>query len=140
MNPDQSSSPQRIVEKLFKQDPFSNWMGVELISADIGYCKVRCEIRDDMTNGFGITHGGIIFSLADTALAFSASTLGRAALAIDNSISFTNKSVSGDILTGVSTSVNTTNRTGLFDVRIKNQDGTIIAMMKGTVYRTGDIV
>lgn len=140
MVPDQYSSPQKIVEKLLRQDSFSNWMGVEIIEADRGFCKVRCEIRDEMTNGFGVTHGGIIFSLADTALAFSASTLGRVALAIDNSISFPNKSVSGDILTAASTSVNTTHKTGLFDVRIKNQDETIIAMMKGTVYRTGDLV
>lgn len=140
MNDIELSPPGRIVEKLLRQDPFSNWMGIVLISADKGSCKIQCRITDNMTNGFGVTHGGIIFSLADTALAFSASTYGQVALALDNSISFTNRSVAGDILTASSKAINITRKTGLFDVRIKNQKNTVIAMMKGTVYRTGESI
>lgn len=137
MNHNPSSSPQQIIETLLRQDPFSNWMKVKIIGAGEGHCKIQCRIRDNMTNGFGITHGGIIFSIADTALAFSASTYGKVALALDNSISFTNKSVAGDILTASSSAINITRKIGLFDVRIKNQNNITIAMMKGTVYRTG---
>lgn len=125
-----------IVDRLLSEDPFSNWMGIEIIEANKGFCKVRCRIREEMANGFGVTHGGIVFSLADTALAFSASTLGRVALAIDNSMSFANKSVAGDILTATSTSLNITQKTGLFEIRVGNQKKSLIAMMKGTVYRT----
>lgn len=137
MSRDQNRSSEERIKKLLKQDSFSKWMGIEIISVSEGYCKIGCRIRDEMTNGFGVTHGGIIFSLADTALAFSASSFGEVALALDNSISFTQKSYSGDRLTATSTAVNITRKTGLFDIRIKNQKDITIAMMKGSVYRTG---
>jgi acyl-CoA thioesterase len=91
-----------------------------------------------MLNGFDVVHGGIIFSLADTALAFSAATAGRVALALDNSISFTKKAHIGDTLTAHSKALNLTFKTGLFDVKVTNQSNELIASMKGTVYRTKD--
>lgn len=136
MNRDPSPDYRGIVDKLLSEDPFSNWMGIEVIEANKGFCKVRCRIREEMVNGFGLTHGGILFSLADTALAFSAATLGRVAPAIDNSMSFAKKSVAGDILTATSASLNITHKTGLFEIRVENQKDLLIAMMKGTVYRT----
>jgi acyl-CoA thioesterase len=131
-----SREPLQIVEDLLQKDPFSQWMGIKIISADEGYCKVQCTITKTMLNGFNVVHGGIIFSLADTALAFSAATAGRVALALDNSISFTKKAHFGDTLTAHSKALNMTFRTGLFDVKITNQSDELIASMKGTVYRT----
>lgn len=138
MNHDLSPDYENIVEKILMQDPFSNWMGIEIIEVKEGFCKIRCRIRKDMINGFGVTHGGIIYSIADSALAFSASTGGRVALALDNSISYTKKAQLGDTLTACSNSINITHRTGLFDIKVTNQASDIIAAMKGTVYRTDD--
>jgi len=132
---DKTQESHQIVSKLLNADPFSQWMGIEILEADIGRCTVQCTISKEMLNGFDVVHGGIIFSLADTALAFSAATTGRVALALDNSISYTKKARIGDILTAHSKAINLTFRTGLFDVKILNQSSEIIAVMKGTVYR-----
>lgn len=138
MNHNQKSDYRSIVEKLLSEDPFSNWMGVEIIGVKDGCCTVQCSVREDMINGFGVAHGGIVYSLADTALAFSAATGGRVALALNNSISYTKKAHLGDTLTACSEAVNITHRTGLFDIKVTNQTSDIIAFMKGTVYRTED--
>lgn len=130
------ADPHQIVHSLLQKDPFSQWMGIEILDVEDGYCKLQCTISKQMLNGFNIAHGGIIFSLADTALAFSAATTGRIALALDNSISYTRKAQLDDILTATSKKINITNRTGLFEVTISNQDSEIIALLKGTVYRT----
>lgn len=129
---------QQIVEHMMKHDAFSQWMGVEVEEVKEGYCKITCEITDEMLNGFKVTHGGIIFSLADSALAFSAATYGRVSLAIDNSISLFKKTEAGEKITAVSTCINITHKTGVFEVNIFNSKDEKIALMKATVYRTGE--
>ncbi|WP_340106473.1 PaaI family thioesterase [Rhodohalobacter sp. 8-1] len=140
MNNTHSTQYKDIVDKLLSQDPFSNWMKIEIIEVYEGFCTARCRVREDMINGFGVTHGGIIYSLADSALAFSAATGGRVALALNNSISYTKKARLGDTLTARSEAINMTHRTGLFDIKVTNQASDIIAVMKGTVYRTKDVL
>lgn len=130
-------NPHKIISHLLKSDPFSQWMGVTIEDAGEGFCKISCPIKKEMLNGFSVTHGGIVFSLADTALAFSAATYGEVSLAIDNSISFTKKSATGDQLTATSNCLNITRKTGLFEIKVTNSDEELIAVMKGTVYRTG---
>lgn len=137
---DSTQTPFQIVRDLLNNDPFSQWMDIQILEADPGRCTVQCVVSKQMLNGFNVVHGGIIFSLADTALAFSAATTGRVALALDNSISYTKKARFGDTLTARSEVLNLTHRTGLFDIKIKNQDSKIIAVMKGTVYRTEDVL
>jgi len=137
MSEQHESEPETIVQRLLENDPFSIWMGISILKVREGYCELSCRIRPEMLNGFGVTHGGIVFSLADTALAFSAATYGTVALAIDNSISFTRPSGTDDVLTAVSEARNITRKTGLFDVQIKNEKDELIALFKGTVYRTG---
>lgn len=133
--------PMLRVRSLLKNDPFSCWMGIEILNAGPGHCKISCKISEDMLNGFNIAHGGILFSIADTALAFAAATTGNTALSIDNSISFTRKAVLGDVLTASCESINETRKTGLYLVTIHNQEKKTVACMKGTVYKpeaTGD--
>ncbi|WP_158551433.1 PaaI family thioesterase [Rhodohalobacter sp. SW132] len=132
--------PLKIVHYLLKDDPFSLWMGVEVEEARTGYCRISCTVTESMLNGFSVTHGGIIFSLADTALAFSAATYGRVSLAIDNSISFLKKSTNGDKIIVISDVIHITHKTGVFEVNVKNSNEELIALMKGTVYRTGEII
>jgi len=112
-------------------------MGIEILEAAPGYCKVCCTITNEMTNAYGVTHGGIVFSLADTALAFSASTYGKVALAIDNSISFMQKTLPGQKIIATSTVLHQTHKTAVFDIKItRDEGGDLIAQMKGTIYRT----
>ncbi|MFU8812845.1 MAG: PaaI family thioesterase [Balneolaceae bacterium] len=130
-------TPREHALQLLDNDPFSQWMGIDLVDADEGRCRVACTVRDEMTNGYHVAHGGILFSLADTALAFAAATLGKPALAIDHSISFLKKCEPGDRLTASATCVSSTRKTGVFSVDVTNQHGEKVAFMKGTVYRTG---
>jgi len=138
MEPFDLKRAERIVAHMMEKDEFSRWMDFEVLKVDKGYCKVSCPIKKEMLNGFSVTHGGIIFSLADSALAFSAATYGRVSLAIENSISFIHKTVEGDVLTAESNCLNLTHKTGLFEVKIRNQNDRLVAMMKATVYRTSD--
>ena len=138
MSHNRISDYRHIVGKLISRDPFSRWMGIEIIEVKEGLCKIRCSIGKEMINGFEVAHGGIIYSLADTALAFSAITDGRVALSLDNSTSYAKKARLGDTITACSKAVNITYRTGLFDIKITNQTSDIIAIMKGTVYRSED--
>lgn len=132
------SRPYKIVAHMMENDAFSRWMGVEILDVREGFCKISCEVTKEMLNGFYVAHGGIVFSLADSALAFSAATYGRVSLAIENSISFTRKSIAGDRLIATSTCINLTHKTGLFEIRVINDKDELIALMKATVYRTSD--
>ncbi len=132
------TEPFRIVNHMLENDLFSQWMGVEVLDVKEGYCKIRCQVKEEMLNGFKVTHGGIVFSLADSALAFSAATYGRVALAIDNSISIAKKTTTGDLLTATSECIHLTHKTGIFEVKVRNSDDDLIALMKATVYRTGE--
>ena len=129
---------EKIVAHMMEKDEFSRWMKVEVLEVDEGYCKVTCPIKKEMLNGFSVTHGGIVFSLADSALAFSAATYGRVSLAIENSISFTQKTVLSNRITAESRCINLTHKTGLFEVKVLDQDNNLVALMKATVYRTSD--
>ena len=72
---------------MFDQDAFSQWLGIEIIEVKDGYCKLKMTVRKEMLNGFHITHGGISYSLADTALAFASNTHGKKCISVETSIS-----------------------------------------------------
>lgn len=130
--------PEEIVRHMLKNDPFSQWLGIELIDVKEGKCILRCTLNDEMLNGYRIAHGGIIFSLADSAIAFASASYGRVAVAIDHSISFISKAKSGDTLTAKAKTVSMGFKTGVIEVEIKNNEDELIAVVKGTVYRTSD--
>jgi acyl-CoA thioesterase len=79
-----------IIDGMFNNDLFSQWLGIERLQQGIGHCKLRMIIRKEMCNGFGIAHGGITYSLADSALAFASNSHGQEALSIETSISHIN--------------------------------------------------
>ncbi|SVD73081.1 uncharacterized protein METZ01_LOCUS425935, partial [marine metagenome] len=80
-------------------DAFSQWLGIEVLEISVGFCKLKMTVRDEMTNGFKIAHGGIAYSLADSCLAFAANSDGVQSVSVETSISHTKKVVSGDTLT-----------------------------------------
>ena len=117
-------------------DAFSQWLGIEIVELSEGLCKLKMTVRDEMTNGFNIAHGGITYALADSALAFAANTYGIKSVSIETSISHTKKVVSGDILSCYTKEINRSNKTAIYYVTIKNQDDIEVAHFKGTVFIT----
>ena len=123
-------------KKMYDNDNFSQWLGIKIIHLDMGQAILEMKIRMEMTNGFGIAHGGISYSLADSALAFAANTHGRHSVSIETSISHTLPILVGDTIRAVVSEDNLTNRIGVYRVLISNQKEQIVAIFKGTVYRT----
>ena len=126
----------KVVDKMMSGDPFSQWLGIEVLEIATGFCKLQLKVREEMTNGFKIAHGGIAYSLADSCLAFAANADGLQAVSIETSISHTKKVNSGDILTAISKQVNKSSKTALYYITITNQNKLEVAHFKGTVYRT----
>lgn len=79
-------------------DAFSQWLGIEIIEISEGYCLLSMQIRPEMTNGFGIAHGGIAYSISDSALAFAANTYGQQAVTVDAHMHYFQKINLGDVL------------------------------------------
>ena len=130
------SLARKVVEKMMNGDAFSQWLGIEVLEIAEGYCKIQMKVRDEMTNGFNIAHGGISYSLADSCLAFAANSDGIQSLSIETSISHTKKVESGDVLTATSKGINSSSKTAMYNIEITNQHNIEIAQFKGTVYRT----
>ena len=126
----------KVVDKMISGDAFSQWLGIEVLEITEGFCKLKVTVRDEMTNGFNIAHGGIAYSLADSCLAFAANADGIQAVSIETSISHTKKVASGDVLTATSKEMNKSSKTALYYITITNQDNLEVAHFKGTVFRT----
>lgn len=126
----------KVVEKMMADDAFSQWLGIEVIDIKPGYAKLEMQVRKEMVNGFNVGHGGIAFSLADSALAFASNSYGRVALALENNISFTKKVNPGDMLKATTEELSRGRRIAVYNVTISNQDDTKVALFRGTVFRT----
>ncbi len=121
---------------MLERDAFSQWLGVELVEAVTGSCTLRMRVRDDMVNGFGVAHGGISFSLADSAMAFACNTGEHVTVAIDNAVSYPAAIRPGDELTAVAQQESASRRLAYYSVTVRNQGGDVVALFRGTVYRT----
>jgi acyl-CoA thioesterase len=127
-------SPKSIVkEKMYPHDAFSQWLGIEIVDVGKGSCVTKMKIRPEMTNGFGIAHGGILYSLADSTLAFASNTFGTHTYSFETSISHFHKSEEGDQLTASAILQKRGYKISVFTVEVKNQDA-VVALFKGTVY------
>ncbi|MGV6861564.1 MAG: PaaI family thioesterase [Putridiphycobacter sp.] len=130
-------NPKDIVHEMFDNDEMSQWLGIKLKSIDLGKVTIEMEVRKEMTNGFGIAHGGITYSFSDSALAFSANTHGIHAVSIETSISHLKPVNVGDILTSQVKEISMTKRVGVYQVDVFNQNQHLVSTLKGTMYRTG---
>jgi len=126
--------PKEIIERMMENDSYSKWLGIELVDIKKGYCKLKMHVTQEMTNGFFIAHGGICYSLADSALAFASNSNGNKALSVETSISHTKKVNKDDTLTAETQELSITNKTGLYSITISNQNNIEVALFKGTVY------
>ena len=127
----------RVVAKMMDHDEFSQWMGVEVVDIKEGYNKIRMEIRKEMVNGFGIIHGGLPFSLADSAFAFACNNRNNLSVALDVTITFMKAVNPGDILTAEAEEIHNGKSTGVYLITVTNQHSQKVALFKGTCFRTG---
>ena len=124
-----------IPSKMLSLDPFSQWLGIEILSSEIGKVKVGLKIRKEMLNSMSKAHGGIAYSLADTAFGFSANTYGKYAVSIETSINHIEALNENDYITAESIIESTKNRLAFHIVEVK-RDKELVALFKGVVYRT----
>ncbi len=117
-----------------EKDFFSQWLGIEVVDIGKGYCKLQMQVRPEMCNGFGITHGGISYSFADSALAFASNSNGRHAVSIETSISHIKPILPGDVLQAIAKQKSISNRIAIYEVSVlRNEE--VVALFKGTVFR-----
>ncbi|NVK03393.1 MAG: hydroxyphenylacetyl-CoA thioesterase PaaI [Flavobacteriia bacterium] len=123
-----------IVSHMMTNDEFSQWLGIQIVEVKPGSAILEMQVREEMTNGFKIAHGGITYSLADSALAFASNGYGIQAVSIETSISHTRPVKSGDTLKAVAVEKNRSRKVGIYEVTIENQDSKKVALFKGTVF------
>lgn len=122
---------------MMENDPFSQWLGIAVEECKPQYCKLSMTVREEMCNGFGIAHGGITYSMADSALAFAANQGGIQSMSIETSIHHLEMVKAGTKITAEATCIKETRKTGLYTIEITDESGNRVAWFKGTVYRTG---
>ncbi|MBP7173356.1 MAG: hotdog fold thioesterase [Cloacibacterium sp.] len=130
-------TPKETAEYILSQDYFSQWMGIRLVDIQENYCLIEMPIKQEMINGIKTVHGGITFSLADSALAYSSNNTGDTCVALNCVINFTQAVKMGDILTAESMLIADTRKTGVYDISITNQNEELVASFRGTVYKIG---
>ena len=124
-----------IPHKMLSQDSYSQWLGIEILECEIGRCKVALTVRKEMLNSMNKAHGGITYSLADTAFGFAANTHGKFAVSIETSINHIEAVNEGDYLTAESVIEKVNNKLGFNIIEVKRGDE-LVALFKGVVYRT----
>ena len=131
--------PHEIIDRMLAKDAFSQWLGIECLSIGPGYCTLKMTVRREMVNGFGVAHGGISFSFADSAFAFASNSRGRHAVSVDTSINHLAPVMVGDVLTAKAVELHLGGRLAHYEVVICRADGTKVALFKGMVYRKNDL-
>jgi acyl-CoA thioesterase len=127
---------ERSVQRMLHGDQFTRWLGASLVALQPGRCTLEMTVRRDMLNGFGLCHGGVIFSLADSALAFASNSHGKMAVSIDSSLSIPASAREGDIVRATAVEMDRGEKIGHYNVSVTKSDGELVGLLKGTVYVT----
>jgi acyl-CoA thioesterase len=132
---DSQALAQAVLRAMYPLDRTAGFLGIDVVEIGPGFARARMLVRREMTNGHGICHGGIIFTLADTAFAYSCNSHNRNAVASGCSIDFVSPAREGDILVAIARERSMAGRTGLYDVEVSDQAGKTIALFRGRSYR-----
>lgn len=136
MSEEKDMLAKRVVNHMMDNDLYSQWLGIEVLEIREGYSKIKMIVRKEMINGFGIVHGGIAFSLADSAFAFACNNRNVLSVALDTSINFIKPVHVDDELTAETKELHNGKSTGLYYISITNQNDHEVAIFKGLCYRT----
>lgn len=131
-----SEKARQIYEKMMEKDRFTDWLGLQLDYIDEGSCHMHLTLRPEMSNGFGSVHGGILFSIADSAFAFACNSHGLVAVALEASIHFLRPAFPDDKLTVKAGLIFLGKRTGVYEVKIVNDKNELICLFKATAHRS----
>ena len=134
---EKDSLANNVVDRMMQDDLFSQWLGIKVLEIREGYSKIQMTLREEMLNGFGVIHGGICFSLADSAFAFACNNRNNLSMALDTNITFTKATRPGDVLTAETKEIHNGRSTGLYLITVTNQNEEQVALFKGTCFRTG---
>ena len=125
----------KIPHKMLSQDPFSRWLGIEILDCEVGRCRVGMKVREEMMNSMGKAHGGVSYSLADTAFGFAANSHGKLAVSIETSINHVAEIEVGDYLEAEAIIDITKTKVGFNVIEVRRGEE-IVALFKGMVYRS----
>ncbi|HEY5547042.1 MAG TPA: hydroxyphenylacetyl-CoA thioesterase PaaI [Gemmatimonadaceae bacterium] len=134
--PDEQGLAERVVSAMMARDAFSQWLGVKVLEIAPRQSTCRLTVRGEMVNGFGVTHGGIAFSLADSAFAFASNTHGKVTVSIENSVTYPAPIHVGDVLTAVAREDAASGRLGYYSAVVTNQNDEVVALFRGTAFKT----
>ena len=129
MDPDALAA--EVARRMWADDRASQALGMELLEVRSGYARIRMPIRRDMTNGHGICHGGYMFLLADSTFAFACNSHNQRAVAASAEIHFIASAHEGDVLTAEGVELHLAGRSGVYDMRVTDQTGKLIALFRG---------
>lgn len=131
-------SPQQVVDYMMERDYFSQWLGIEVLDIREGYCKLRMTTRKEMLNGFGIVHGGICYSLADSALAFASNSY-ILSVSLSVTVNYPKPTREGDTLIAeVHPKFHSPRAPPSYDITVHNEaSGEVVTDSRGTVFRKG---
>jgi acyl-CoA thioesterase len=132
---------ERVAERMFGADRASRALGMRIERIAPGRAEMTMTVRDDMLNGHSICHGGYIFLLADSTFALACNSHNRNTVAQGCAIDYLAPAHAGDVLCASGVERSRTGRTGVYDIDVRNQQGTTIALFRGKSYRVdGSIV
>jgi acyl-CoA thioesterase len=139
------ADPQTVAEAvrrgMYARDRAAQSLGITVEAIGPGFARCRMAVREDMAQGQGTGHGGITFTLADTAFAYACNAYNRATVALGAEIAFLAPVRIGDLLLATASERSRSGRTGIYDVEVTGADGTLIALFRGTAYETrGEVV
>lgn len=139
----QQGTAQRLAEQvvagMLAKDEFTRWLGVEVVEVAPAWSVCRMTVRPEMVNGFGVAHGGIVYSLADSAFAFACNTQGKVAMSIENGITYPAAVHPGDVLSAVAVEESASRRLGYYRVVVSNQRSETVGIFHGTAYKTSQV-
>ena len=124
-----------VLKDKFSKEPYSRKFNIEVVELKKGYAKVKMKIEEDLLNIFGIAHGGAVFSIMDAAFELASNSSGIVSVAVSMSITFTAPANIGDTLYAEAYEINTTRKTGLYEIKVYKEDKTLIAYSQALVYR-----
>ena len=128
-------------EAMFSRDRAAQALGIKIVRVQPGASLLTMTVRSDMVNGHHICHGGMIFSLADTAFAYACNSYNKNTVASACHIDFLAPAKEGDILEAEAVEQSLSGRTGVYDVTIRTRSGKVVALFRGKSYRiNGEVI
>ena len=127
-------SPDAVCGAMQAGDAVLRLLGLRVDGVGLGRATVSMPVRADMLNGFGICHGGLVATLADTAFAYACNAQGELTVASGFSIDLLAPAHAGDVLTAQAHELSRSGRTGLYDIDVRNQRGERVAAFRGRSY------